>query len=375
MANKLRLPSKFKRQKRYLSKYRGVSCLNCGQPLKISHRYCPNCSQANTTKPLSLQDFIDEFFSSLVSYDSKLLRTLKALLLKPGKISLDFIAGKRITYTNPFRFLLSLSIIYFLLLNTQGDFDSYDKFGYDHSDPNANAFNSLDIFGPDTGVNASVELDSLEGIDRLKNTISKSEKRMLNNSVHFLDSVQNLSFFDRMAQKQFFFNTVLRKDKVDNFYEIAERYEVPETRENKFSLMTSKGILKTSQRPGSFFSDFVSKLPFLVFFFLPVFSLFLKVAYIRKKHSYTDHLIFSFHNQSLLFILLILSAVLDYFFAWSSIGFFLMVFGIYLFLSMKKFYKQGFFKTFVKYSALNTIFFTLALLSVTMLLLGAAFTY
>ena len=104
-----------RRATRYKLMYRGTQCLNCGHPLDMSDRYCPNCSQLNSSKKLSLKDFAEEFLGSIIDYDSRLLRTVSALLLRPGRISLDYVAGKRVTYTNPFRFLLSLAIIYFLL--------------------------------------------------------------------------------------------------------------------------------------------------------------------------------------------------------------------------------------------------------------------
>lgn len=107
---------------RYLLKYRGTQCANCGHPLDISDRFCPNCSQANSTKKLTLKDFFDEFLAGMISYDSKLLKTLSALLLRPGKITKDNIDGKRVSYTNPFRFLLSLAIVYFLILNFTGNY-------------------------------------------------------------------------------------------------------------------------------------------------------------------------------------------------------------------------------------------------------------
>ena len=112
---------------RYELKFRGVKCLNCGHPLDISDKYCPNCSQANSTKKLTLKDFFDEFFSSLINYDSKLFRTLSALLLRPGRITKDYVDGKRITYTNPFRFLLSLAFLYFLMFTYNNRFDNLDN--------------------------------------------------------------------------------------------------------------------------------------------------------------------------------------------------------------------------------------------------------
>ncbi|MEL6976242.1 MAG: DUF3667 domain-containing protein, partial [Bacteroidota bacterium] len=105
MANK---PSLFSKG-RYALKYRGTECLNCGHPLDMSDKFCPNCGQANSTKRLVLKDFFDEFFHNLINYDSKLLKTLYTLLIKPGTITRDYIAGKRMSYTNPFRFLLSLA--------------------------------------------------------------------------------------------------------------------------------------------------------------------------------------------------------------------------------------------------------------------------
>ena len=137
---------------RYQLQYRGTECTNCGHPLDISDKFCPNCSQANSTKKLSLKDFFDEFFSSIISYDSKLLKTLSALLLRPGKITRNYINGKRISYTNPFRFLLSLAIIYFLMLNIGGDFSELDRFGKGRD----NSF-----FGPDGAFSFSSDSDDV----------------------------------------------------------------------------------------------------------------------------------------------------------------------------------------------------------------------
>ena len=100
---------------RKAAKYRGVECLNCGHPLDLSDKYCPYCSQLNSTKQLSFTDFFAEFINSVVSYDSRLRYTVKDLLFKPGTITRNYINGQRLKYANPFRFYLSVSIIYFIL--------------------------------------------------------------------------------------------------------------------------------------------------------------------------------------------------------------------------------------------------------------------
>jgi hypothetical protein len=100
---------------RSLTKYRGLCCLNCGHPLDISDKFCSNCGQTNNTKKLSFKDFFLEFFGGIFSYDSRMNRTLATLIFYPGKISRDYINGIRTKYANPFRFFLSISIIFFII--------------------------------------------------------------------------------------------------------------------------------------------------------------------------------------------------------------------------------------------------------------------
>lgn len=366
---------------RFGLQYRGVECTNCGHPLDISDRFCPNCSQANSTKKLTLKDFFDEFFASLISYDSRLLRTFSALLTKPGKITRDYIEGKRVSYTNPFRFLLSLSIIYFLMVNFSNNFSDLDKYG-------AGKQNS--IFDKVSSINISDEIIKLDSVE-IKNEekeflktldslniledIAKIDSIMMANpKVHFSKLIEE-PFLQRFGSKRKFFTVLMEKKNIYDFNEIPQEYEIEKSRENKYAFNAAKSVLRFKQQPGSFLSNVISRLPFVIFFFLPVFAFFIWLVYIRKKYTYTEHLIFSFHNQSLLFILLIISFLVDSVFDIYSIWFFFLIFAIYLFLAMRKFYQQGFFKTSVKYIFLNTIFFILAMFAMAILFMGSAFTY
>ncbi|WP_422083860.1 DUF3667 domain-containing protein [Ulvibacterium sp.] len=373
MGNKPTITSKG----RYQLKYRGTQCLNCGHPLDLSDKYCPNCSQANSTKKLTIKDFFDEFFSNIVSYDSKLVKTLSALLIRPGRITRDYVDGKRMSYTNPFRFLLSLAIVYFLIQNFSGNFSEWDKYGVDKQG------SPVDFQGPfglrlDVGEEdreAIKVLDSLQISEQLNHIVIYRDSLILADPKAHFTSLNNLDFRDRFYTKAEFFNTLIRKDTVYTFQDAIRKYEIPESFENKMSFGAAAGFVRASQRPGSFVSSLISKLPFAVFFFLPLFTLFIWLVYIRKKYTYTDHLIFSFHNTSLLFILLIISYLIDSVFNVGSNWIFITIFSLYLLRAMRKFYQQGTFKTIVKYLFLNAIFFTLALFGAVFLLAGNIFTY
>lgn len=388
---------------RYELRFRGVECLNCGHPLDMSDRYCPNCSQANSTKKLTLKDFFDEFMSSLINYDSRLFKTLSTLLLRPGNITKDYINGKRVTYTNPFRFLLSLAFIYFLMFTFNNRFSSLDRaasrfdgdiggtpFVFDMDSGNlavdstklekqkTKALAQLDsLTGNDPELREQwKQLDTLKGLGTLINSeTSKKDSLMFADPKGYFNGLKEKSGINAFFQKVDFFTKAIKRDTLFAFEDATAKYGIENRWSNKTAFNTGNNILKIEKEPGRFVSATISKLPFVIFFFLPLFAVFIWLAYIRKKYTYTDHLIFSFHNQSLLFILLILSLLLDMIFNISSSGIFLLIFGIYLYKAMRKFYGQGRFKTIVKYFFLNTTFTILALIVVVLLFTGSIFIY
>lgn len=376
----MKLATKDKEAGRYKRKYRGVSCLNCDHPLDVSDKYCPNCSQANSTKKPSLKDFIEEFLASLFSYDTKLLKTLIALLTRPGKITKEYMAGRRVSYTNPFRFLLSLAIIYFLLMGFSGSFEQLNRLGENTGNGliniNTSALNDID-FGEAEGDKAKLisELDSLDTNKVISEQVRLRDSVIYSDPKKELVAADQLTLFPRYFRKLEIFSTLIAKDTLYGFTEAKNRYKLQNTTSNRTAFSTANGLIRAKKAPGSFLNALVSKLPFTTFFFLPVFAIFIWLVYIRKKYTYTDHLIFSFHNQSLLFILLIVSYLIDSVLKTESNGIFLLIFAVYLYKAMHNFYGQGRFKTIVKYSILNTVFVILASIGAILLLAGSIFTY
>ena len=100
-------------------------CFNCGQPFSGNEKFCPECGQANKDKRITFGNFIHEVFNGFISWYSKFWTTLVPLLTKPGKVSRDYIDGKRMRYANPFQFYLSVSVLFFLIL---GATEGYNKF-------------------------------------------------------------------------------------------------------------------------------------------------------------------------------------------------------------------------------------------------------
>ena len=87
-------------------------CRNCGTHVGAA-RFCGACGQSTTLHPLTVREFFHEFITHNVALEGALWRTLKALLLHPGSLTVEYLAGRRARYIAPLRLYLSFSLILF----------------------------------------------------------------------------------------------------------------------------------------------------------------------------------------------------------------------------------------------------------------------
>ena len=132
---------------------------------------------------------------------------------------------------------------------------------------------------------------------------------------------------------------------------------------NRFLFTRAKTLYsftKSEESREQFFSQILSSGSISLFILLPFFTLFLKFFYIRRKFGYVDHLIFVFHIQTVFFMLFSIFVLLKICTFKPSFWVFILLFLIYLIIAMKKFYQQGFIKTFLKFILLNMSYFFVA---------------
>ncbi|RYD83255.1 MAG: DUF3667 domain-containing protein, partial [Sphingobacteriales bacterium] len=88
-------------------------CKNCGNNFK--GKFCNNCGEkvygANDKK---IAHLFEEAFHFLTHFEGKFFTTFKTILLKPGKLSLDYCYGIRKKYFKPLSFFLLLVVIYLI---------------------------------------------------------------------------------------------------------------------------------------------------------------------------------------------------------------------------------------------------------------------
>jgi len=90
-------------------------CRNCGAPLL--GQYCSACGQRGRTRLITLWELVRDVVGDVFELDSRLWRSIAPLLLKPGKLTKDYLAGRRVHYVPPFRMYLILSILFFVVIS------------------------------------------------------------------------------------------------------------------------------------------------------------------------------------------------------------------------------------------------------------------
>lgn len=312
----------------------------------------------------------------MFSLDGKFWNTLIPLLIKPGVISRNYIDGKRQRYSNPFRFYLTVSILFFLILGLSKSIDKLEELK-DGTIKNKSSIISL---------NNDDKIKKV-GIDSLKNVVNIE----LENSLNPLDSTKRKEIVNQITEEANDSTSSFAKNKIENqqFNKIKEYLQFqkkhPEinindaldslqkkkTFFNRFIYNRTKvinSLIDETETQEQFISQLISSGSAALFVFLPFFTLFLKLFYIRRKYTYIDHLVFVFHTQTIFFMLFSIYFLIALFGAKPQVWVFISLFLIYLLIAMRKFYKQGYFKTFVKFLLLNFIYIFMG--SIGVLLVG-----
>lgn len=336
--------------KRKSLQYRGTECLNCGHPLDVSDVYCPYCSQLNSKKQLSAKDFFAEFLSSILVYDSRLRNTLKDLLFRPGLISKNYIKGQRLKYANPFRFFLSVSIIYFLA----GGF-----IGFINSAEGTNQL-GLNIKSP-----REATLDSVFAAQAPGNFVSTSKTdslmaRRLGLPFYYSEkTLGSLSFLDRYSKQTSLYFTYFYKTKQEKPSQALDSLHHSQGFKNRWLYSRARTLYSIMYRPQAFIDYISSKIPFFLFFFTPLYAFFFWWFYSRKKFTYMEHIIFIFHIFSFIFLAMLIFSLLEWIFGIDFLQplLFLLISPIYFYSALRKFYGQAKWRTFFKFVFLSIVFF------------------
>ncbi len=359
-------------------------CLNCGEKMPRKAHFCPQCGQRNNKGKVSMKELLSRFWRSFAHLDSKFVKMCWQLLV-PGKVSIEYFAGRQKRYPHPVQFFFVVMFFFLLffskitqngglnMTSNNGDFTIGEKKieveGKDVDLQNFNLFESLQRYV--LGRELRGAYDSLPAEWRTTTTrlAIDSVVTMVNapweNQVLLLQTMQQdtgvidtipLNFVDRQIK-------IAIKDLVElTPDQIIEQYGIKDWTDR---LLVKQGI-KSIKDPHSLVGAYTGSIGWTILVLIAFMSFVLYLFYMRSRRYYVEHFVFLMHQNSGAFLLLTIGLMIRQF---SGIGipplfwFLLLVWiTVALLIAMKRFYRQNWLKTVIKwiiYCGLYGVGFTL----------------
>jgi hypothetical protein len=88
-------------------------CENCDT--QLTDVYCAACGQSSQSPTTSVRAFASQVLDAVLSLDSRLSRTMSALFFRPGHLTLEYLRGRRVRYTQPVQLYLIAAAAFFLM--------------------------------------------------------------------------------------------------------------------------------------------------------------------------------------------------------------------------------------------------------------------
>jgi hypothetical protein len=81
----------------------------------LGGEYCAACGQRALDPDPTVREFAHELAGEFLHWDSKLGNTFRLLVTRPGALTLEYLAGRRVRYISPLRLYLTCSVLFFFL--------------------------------------------------------------------------------------------------------------------------------------------------------------------------------------------------------------------------------------------------------------------
>ena len=329
-----------------------ANCLNCGTGLQGP--FCHYCGQPDKNLMRFFPALIREMLEDFMDFDSRFMRTIKPLVFKPGRLTRDYLDGRRFRYVPPMRLYIFSSLALFFLFavfagsslnfkSTVGSDSPGIQIHLDEGDEEEIRESTKDLNDIHPGLGDQVAEHIVNAAEE-----SESEADEIPNEVNF---EFNGKPWDPETNP---FTIPLMPEFVTRWL----------NREIEESPQKGKAI---EENPNLMVEQVLDVLPGTMFILLPLVALLFKFWYLFAKKYYVEHLIFALHNHAFIFVMLIVMFLMSVFTgllepdepgtvtqASEVIKTVILIWiPIYLLISLKRVYRQGWALTLAKYSAIG----------------------
>ena len=323
-----------------------AKCMNCGTELKGP--FCYYCGQPDKNFMRFFPVLLRELLEDTLDFDSRFTRTLKPLLFRPGKLTRDYLDGKRFRYVPPLRLYIFSSIAFFFLaailagdaINITSDLDGDEEV----------------VTGIHIGEEEEKEIhEALQGLEDLSPELAAELEKDIKEATQDTESDDSFNFNGEPWDRET--NPVIipmMPDWVNDWI----NNEIEESPAKGKEIEANPDLIK---------DKVFDVMPVTMFVLLPIVALLFKFWYLFAKKYYVEHLIFALHNHSFIFVALLITMLSGTLAGWqepseegpvtTAITWVNVIIWswipLYLLVSLKRVYQQGWAMTLAKYSLIG----------------------
>ena len=339
----------------------GQACLNCGAPLYS--RYCAACGQRHYQGKNPYWEFLEDMTDQIVSPQSNLWRTLSHMLVIPGRITRNYIGGKRASYAPPIRLYLISLVLFFSSLAI-----------FDVAIFKLSMVAAESVFTEQDRAAALAEIDErlaeaeAEGQDEkffevmqgLRADIAAREVTEETSIFAVAGSrFQYVPNFEMFVPIDAAGGQEVTEEMIDDFFEVAAPDDSAGPVKD-FLRRVRNGFVRAAEDPRTLNNSLNIWLPRVMVFFVPLFGMFLWFFYWGENQLLLNHMVYSLHFHTGLFFYLTLFILAEALFGnvAEATGMMLFSFGfpLYMFLSLKNAFADGWTKSVAKFLVIGVFY-------------------
>jgi hypothetical protein len=311
---------------------KSFECANCHHTFNEVNNYCPNCGQENHTHKLPIKHFAIELVESLTHFDTKIFRTFKEMVTKPGLVTKNYNSNKRARYVPPIRIYVFMSFIFFFLITIL----------YNHT----------------------VQEKSIEMQEAFKKDFAPTNERTNFINLGTKTKVNSVIFFSLIEIKN------LTNSKIDS---VLKANNTSTNWVNTRILHTIIKLYKGETTMAEIYIKVIKYISYALLIFMPFFALVLKIFYRKKHQYYAEFLVFSIYFHTFIFAVLAIVLLFNKYVYSSSYLFtgFIIAAIVYLAISLKKVFEDSVFKTIFKTALISLIYSISLLFLIAMMFVGS----
>ncbi len=285
-------------------------CQNCSAPL--TGPYCGQCGQHDVDYHRSFHHLTHDLLENVFHFEGKFFVTVAWLLAKPGRITVEFVNGRRASQLNPLRFYIFVSVLFFLgisLLNhghlvdiPRGSFDAIQR---DVTSGVSDTKKLVDEFTLEENIQLGRRIGQASA--RKHRSLTPEERDALIQEIRVEHKLR--------ASAQPAATAPATTEKPAPAAAATAPGEKPaKPVSTKVRIDQSSGLGQNLARKlgsgelsvSDIWDAIEHRIPTLLFLGVPLFALFLKIFYLGSNRFYVEHLIFSLHLHTWLFLVFML---------------------------------------------------------------------